>query len=77
MRRIGVLMSTSADDMEGKARLAAFLQGLQEAGWAVGRNLGIDLRWGGGDADTRRSWLRSRQTSSSPAAVRSRGRCYR
>jgi putative ABC transport system substrate-binding protein len=50
MRRIGVLMSTSADDMEGKARLAAFLQGLQEAGWAVGRNLGIDLRWGGGDA---------------------------
>ena len=49
IRRIGVLMTTS-DDAEGQARLAAFLQGLQEAGWAVGRNARIDLRWGGGDA---------------------------
>jgi len=32
MRRIGVLMSTSADDPEGQARLAAFQQGLQQFG---------------------------------------------
>ena len=51
VRRIGVLMNFSADDAEGQARLAAFLQGLQEAGWAVGRNVRIDLRWGAGDAD--------------------------
>ena len=51
MRRIGVLMNLAADDAEGQARLAAFLQGLQEAGWAVGRNVRIDLRWGAGDAD--------------------------
>jgi putative tryptophan/tyrosine transport system substrate-binding protein len=51
MRRIGVLMNLTPDDAEGQARLAAFLQGLQEAGWAVGRNVRIDLRWGGGDAD--------------------------
>ncbi len=51
MRRIGVLMNLGADDAEGQARLAAFLQGLQEAGWAVGRNVRIDLRWGAGDAD--------------------------
>jgi putative ABC transport system substrate-binding protein len=51
MRRIGVLMNLPSDDAEGQARLAAFLQGLQEAGWAVGRNVRIDLRWGGGDAD--------------------------
>ena len=38
MRRIGVLMNMPADDPEGQARVAAFLQGLQEAGWAVGRN---------------------------------------
>jgi putative ABC transport system substrate-binding protein len=25
---------------------AAFLQGLQELGWAVGRNVRIDYRWG-------------------------------
>ena len=27
MRRIGVLMSTDASDVEGQARIAAFLQG--------------------------------------------------
>ena len=51
MRRIGVLMGLAADDPEGQARLAAFLQGLQESGWTVGRNVRIDYRWGGGDAD--------------------------
>ena len=52
VRRIGVLMNLTPDDAEGQARLAAFLQGLQEAGWAVGRNVRIDLRWGGGDPDS-------------------------
>jgi putative ABC transport system substrate-binding protein len=51
MRRIGVLMNLAADDAEGKARLAAFLQGLQEAGWVVGRNVRIDLRWGAADGE--------------------------
>jgi putative tryptophan/tyrosine transport system substrate-binding protein len=51
LRRIGVLMNLAADDAEGQARLAAFLQGLQEAGWAVGQNVRIDLRWGAGDPD--------------------------
>jgi hypothetical protein len=51
VRRIGVLMNLSADDPEGQARTAAFLQGLQEAGWAVGRNLQIDIRWGAGDVE--------------------------
>ena len=51
MRRVGVLMNLAADDAEGRARLAAFLQGLQEAGWTVDRNVRIDLRRGAGDAD--------------------------
>jgi putative ABC transport system substrate-binding protein len=50
MRRIGVLMSTSADDPEGQARNAAFLQGLQQLGWTVGRNVRIDYRWGARDS---------------------------
>ncbi len=54
--RIGVLMSLAADDAEGVARLSAFLQGLQEAGWAVGRNVRIDYRWGAGDADRVRKY---------------------
>jgi putative ABC transport system substrate-binding protein len=56
VRRIGVLTNLAADDPEAQARIGAFLQGLQEFGWAVGRNVRIDYRWGGGNADrTRRS----------------------
>ena len=51
MRRIGVLMTCAADDPEAQARIAAFLQGLQQLGWTVGRNVRIDYRWGAGDAD--------------------------
>src|SRR5262245_45192104 len=46
VRLIGILMNLAADDPEGQARVAAFLQGLQEAGWVVGRNARIDIRWG-------------------------------
>jgi ABC-type uncharacterized transport system substrate-binding protein len=52
MRRIGVLMHLAADDPEGQSRLAAFLQGLQEAGWAVGRNVSIDVRWAAANFDS-------------------------
>jgi putative tryptophan/tyrosine transport system substrate-binding protein len=51
VRRIGVLMNLAADDTEAQARLAAFLQGLQELGWTVGRNVQIDYRWGAADPD--------------------------
>jgi putative ABC transport system substrate-binding protein len=51
MRRIGVLMHLAVDDPEGQSRFAAFLQGLQEAGWAVGRNLTIDVRCAAADVE--------------------------
>jgi putative ABC transport system substrate-binding protein len=54
MRRIGVLMHLAADDPEGQARHAAFLQGLQQSGWSAGRNVRIDTRWGASEADRRR-----------------------
>ncbi len=55
MRRIGVLMSLGADDAEGQARLAAFVQGLQQLGWTDGCNVRIDARWSGGnDVETRK-----------------------
>jgi putative ABC transport system substrate-binding protein len=56
VRRIGVLMNFGADDAEGQVRLAAFLQGLQETGWAVGRNVRIDLRWGAANNELYRKY---------------------
>jgi hypothetical protein len=52
MRRIGALMPYGgANDAQGQARNAAFLQGLVQLGWVVGRNLLIDYRWTTGHAD--------------------------
>jgi putative ABC transport system substrate-binding protein len=55
VRRIGVLMPGVAEDPENKNRIAAFQQGLQVVGWTDGRNVRIDYRLGGGDADRIRS----------------------
>jgi ABC-type uncharacterized transport system substrate-binding protein len=51
MRRIGALAGIE-DDAEGQARFTAFQQGLQQLGWTDGRNVRIDYRFGGGDADS-------------------------
>src|SRR5262245_15177581 len=51
MRRIGVLMNRAANDPEGQTKLAVFQQGLEQAGWSIGRNLRIDTRWGEDDLD--------------------------
>jgi ABC-type uncharacterized transport system substrate-binding protein len=48
MRRISVLMSIE-NDPDGKAQLSGFMQGLAEIGWTDGRNLRMEIRWGGGD----------------------------
>jgi putative ABC transport system substrate-binding protein len=55
MRRIGVLMSLTADDPEAIARLAAFVQGLEALGWTDGRNIQIDYRRTAGVAERIRS----------------------
>jgi putative ABC transport system substrate-binding protein len=49
------MSSRVADDREGQARLAAFLEGLKQLGWTGGRNVLIDTRWPVGDADRGRS----------------------
>src|SRR5262245_5976183 len=48
-RRIGVLMTGLESDPGGQARIAAFLQGMQQMGWTDRRNVRFDIRWGGGD----------------------------
>src|SRR5262249_10308702 len=49
MRRIGVLMSLAEDDLEERARYAAFVEGLQQLGWSDGRNVQVIPRWAAGD----------------------------
>jgi len=56
MRRIGVLMNRAADDPEGQAQVAAFLQALQQLGWSEGRNVRIDTRWGENDVERDRRY---------------------
>jgi putative tryptophan/tyrosine transport system substrate-binding protein len=51
MRRIGILLATTADDVEFQAWVGAFLQALALLGWTIGRNVRIDTRWAGAKAD--------------------------
>ena len=63
MRRIGVLMFLAEDDPGAKTRIAAFIEGLQQLGWTIGRNVQIDIRWGAADA------VRSRKYAAELAAT--------
>jgi putative ABC transport system substrate-binding protein len=51
IRRIGVLMGLDENDPAAKARLSAFTQALADLGWIDGRNVRVDVRWGGGDTN--------------------------
>ena len=51
VRRIGVLLPTTADDVNYQAWLGAFHQGLAKSGWIIGRNVRIDTHWAGNKAD--------------------------
>jgi putative ABC transport system substrate-binding protein len=56
MRRIGVLMTLPVGDPEAQVRVAAFVQGLQQLGWTVGRNVRIDYRSSAGIGDNTRKY---------------------
>ncbi len=57
-RRIGVVMGTAAHDSEGQARMIAFVQGLEQSGWSIRRNLSLDIRWTEGDLGRSRLYAR-------------------
>ncbi len=50
VRRVGVLMNSTATDATWQSYLTAFVQGLRQLGWTEGQNLRIDTRWSVGDA---------------------------
>ncbi len=53
-RRIGVLMPLAAADPVARARIGAFVEGLQQLGWIDGGNVRIDYRWAVGDVERTR-----------------------
>jgi putative ABC transport system substrate-binding protein len=55
MRLVGVLMGYAESDQAAQSWLAAFRDALTKLGWAEGRNLRIELRWSGSDADRMRT----------------------
>jgi putative ABC transport system substrate-binding protein len=48
MRHIAILAGIAENDPEAQARVAAFVEGLDQLGWTRGRNIQIDIRWTGG-----------------------------
>jgi putative ABC transport system substrate-binding protein len=55
MRRIGVLTALAESDPEAQLRIAVLRQALQSLGWIEGRNIHIDYRWPGGNAEGMRT----------------------
>jgi putative ABC transport system substrate-binding protein len=52
MRLIGVLMGGyESADLEGQTYFAAFVDALQGLGWTAGRNVRMEVRWLGDDAE--------------------------
>jgi putative ABC transport system substrate-binding protein len=51
VRRIGVLLGFGENDPVAKTYVSAFAQALADSGWTDGRNVRMDLRWGGSDAN--------------------------
>jgi putative ABC transport system substrate-binding protein len=48
-RRVAIL-NGNPENPNTLARIAAFQQGLVDAGWRAGRNITFDVRWGAADA---------------------------
>src|SRR5207244_3747627 len=51
IRRVAALVANTLDDPESALRHAAFERGLQELGWVIGRNVQLEYRFAGRNAD--------------------------
>jgi hypothetical protein len=54
LRRVGILMPYSVDDVLGLELASALRDGLSDQGWGEGRNIEINYRWIGKDTDRRK-----------------------
>ena len=55
-RLVGVLMNGNSNEPSLQANLKALIEGLRDLGWAEGRNLRIEARWNGGNAERARQF---------------------
>jgi putative ABC transport system substrate-binding protein len=51
IRHVSVLLPALSDSTDFQAWVGAFLQGLAQFGWIIGRNVQIDTSWAGAKAD--------------------------
>jgi len=58
MRRVGVLMGYPEGDKQALAGVNSLRKGLQDLGWIEGRNIQIDYRWPGPDAEKARTFAK-------------------
>jgi putative tryptophan/tyrosine transport system substrate-binding protein len=54
MRRVAIINVRLETDPQGQSQLKAFRQGFERLGWDDGRNVKIDVRWAGGNAEQMR-----------------------
>jgi putative ABC transport system substrate-binding protein len=69
MRRVGVLMSGGESNPGSQTRIAAFVQGMQTAGWIDGRNVQFDIRSPGPDPERMRAVAMEMVTSAPDVIV--------
>jgi ABC-type uncharacterized transport system substrate-binding protein len=56
VRRVGILLAGSENDLEFQAQISALKKGLQELGWTEGRNVRFEYRWPGDDPERTRAY---------------------
>ncbi len=56
MRRVGVLLPATADDLEYPTLVSALVDALGQLGWIDGHNVQIGIRWAGGGTDANRKY---------------------
>jgi putative ABC transport system substrate-binding protein len=67
VHRIGILSPLPPGDSVAQIRIAAFMQGLQEFGWTIGRNVRVEMRWASKADDLRK--MASELTALSPNVI--------
>ena len=68
LRRIGVLVAFTENDLESQALLAAFKKRLTDLGWADGRNVAIDYKFAGANPEHVRA-VAAELVASSPDVI--------